>query len=166
MLKIRSLLLTAALCTLSATSFAAINNNTATHGQWRNSDGNTISVGADGVKQYADNADECRSMGYKMTGARFKGSEIKANMQSTLAYNRENLPDLKTDSRYAEGADSLAVNIQTIQRLLPMVDAKKTYAGIAMQCGDGNSELIFLDNNNAIEQSFGGGETYYEHYRK
>ena len=156
-----------AIC-LSATtsSFAAINNNTATHGQWRNSDGNTISVGADGVKQYADNADECRSMGYKMTGARFKGSEIKASMQSTLAYDRENLPDLKADSRYAEGADSLAVNIQTIQRLLPMVDAKKTYSGIAMQCGDGSSELIFLDNHNAIEQNFGGGETYYEHYRK
>ena len=104
----------------TASSFAAINNNAATHGQWRNSDGNTISVGADGVKQYADNADECRSMGYKMTGARFKGSEIKASMQSTLAYDRENLPDLKADSRYAEGADSLAVNIQTIQRLLPM----------------------------------------------
>ena len=150
----------------TASSFAAINNNAATHGQWRNSDGNTISVGADGVKQYADNADECRSMGYKMTGARFKGSEIKASMQSTLAYDRENLPDLKADSRYAEGADSLAVNIQTIQRLLPMVDAKKTYAGIAMQCGDGSSELIFLDNHNAIEQNFGGGETYYEHYRK
>ena len=150
----------------AASSFAAINNNAATHGKWRNSDGNTISVGADGVKQYADNADECRSMGYKMTGARFKGSEIKASMQSTLAYDRENLPDLKADSRYAEGADSLAVNMQTIQHLLPMVDAKKTYAGIAMQCGDGSSELIFLDNHNAIEQNFGGGETYYEHYRK
>ena len=50
--------------------------------------------------------------------------------------------------------------------LLPKVSASQTYAGIAMQCGDGSSELIFLDNNNAIEQSFGGGETYYEHYRK
>ena len=166
MLTPRSLLLAAALCALSATSFAAINDNAATHGQWRNKQGNTISVGADGVKQYADNADECRSMGYKMTDERFKGSEIKASMQSTLAYDRDNLPDLKADSRYAEGADSLAVNIQTIQRLLPMVDAKKTYSGIAMQCGDGSSELIFLDNHNAIEQNFGGGETYYEHYRK
>ena len=66
----------------------------------------------------------------------------------------------------AEAVQSVKANVQAIQGLLPKVSASQTYAGIAMQCGDGSSELIFLDNNNAIEQSFGGGETYYEHYRK
>ena len=148
----------------TASSFAAINNNAATHGQWRNSDGNTISVGADGVKQYADNADECRSMGYKMTDERFKGSDLKSSMQATLAYNRDILS--ASEGLDAEAVQSVKANVQAIQGLLPKVSASQTYAGIAMQCGDGSSELIFLDNNNAIEQSFGGGETYYEHYRK
>ena len=148
----------------TASSFAAINNNAATHGQWRNNQGNTISVGADGVKQYADNADECRSMGYRMTGERFKGSDIKSSMQATLAYNRDILS--ASEGLDAEAVQSVKANVQAIQGLLPKVSASQTYAGIAMQCGDGSSELIFLDNNNAIEQSFGGGETYYEHYRK
>ena len=148
----------------TASSFAAINNNAATHGQWRNSDGNTISVGADGVKQYADNADECRSMGYKMTDERFKGSDLKSSMQATLAYNRDILS--ASEGLDAEAVQSVKANVQAIQGLLPKVSASQTYTGIAMQCGDGSSELIFLDNNNAIEQNFGGGETYYEHYRK
>ena len=164
MLTPRSLLLAAALCALSATSFAAINDNAATHGQWRNKQGNTISVGADGVKQHADNEDECRSMGYKMTDERFKGSDIKSSMQATLAYNRDILS--ASEGLDAEAVQSVKANVQAIQGLLPKVSASQTYAGIAMQCGDGSSELIFLDNNNAIEQSFGGGETYYEHYRK
>ena len=164
MLTPRSLLLAAALCALSATSFAAINDNAATHGQWRNNQGNTISVGADGVKQHADNADECRSMGYKMTDERFIGSDLKSSMQATLAYNRDILS--ASEGLDAEAVQSVKANVQAIQGLLPKVSASQTYSGIAMQCGDGNSELIFLDNNNAIEQSFGGGETYYEHYRK
>ena len=164
MLTPRSPLPAAALYPLSATSFAAINNNAATHGQWRDNRGNTISVGTDGVKQYADNADECRSMGYRMTGERFKGSDIKSSMQATLAYNRDILS--ASEGLDAEAVQSVKANVKAIQGLLPKVSASQTYAGIAMQCGDGNSELIFLDNNNAIEQSFGGGETYYEHYRK
>ena len=128
MLTPRSLLLAAALCALSATSFAAINNNAATHGQWRNNQGNTISVG-----------------------------DIKSSMQATLAYNRDILS--ASEGLDAEAVQSVKANVKAIQGLLPKVSASQTYSGIAMQCGDGNSELIFLDNNNAIEQSFGGGET-------
>ena len=116
------------------------------------------------MKQYADNADECRSMGYKMTDERFKGSDLKSSMQATLAYNRDILS--ASEGLDAEAVQSVKANVQAIQGLLPKVSASQTYAGIAMQCGDGSSELIFLDNNNAVEQSFGGGETYYEHYRK
>ena len=162
MLNPRRILIAAALFAISTSSFAAINNNAATYGQWRNTDGQTISVGADGVKQYADSADECRSMGYKMTGERFQGSQLISGMKSSMGYHQ----DILRDVRDAETESALQNNIKNIKRLLPLIKANQSYAGIAMQCGDGNNELIFIDKHNAMEQSFGGGETYYEHYRK
>ena len=157
--------LSAAFVLILSTSLAqaAINPNAATHGQWQSASGQTLSVGADGVRTYAQSADECRQIGgFSHKAASISGKDLQSNLVSTAQYHKELLPEI-TDS---EIKANLRDNIQTINRAKTMIKPQQTYKGIALVCGDSSSELYFIDANNAIEQVFGGGESFYQLYRK
>lgn len=167
MLFTKRLIMTAAVLCLSINAYAAINNHPSTFGQWQSTDGRSISVGADGLKSYADSEDQCKEMGsFKHSSERYQGREILAQMKDDLAYSQELVDELKSDSEYAESVAALQNSIKAIKAIQSSIKANQSYHGVALECGDAGSEVIFLSDHLALEREFIGGETFYSVYKK
>ena len=161
-----SLCLAAALSLISVHSMAAVNDNAATYGQWRNQDRVRLTLNAGGIQQYADDAAACRPIGYSMVKQTYSGSALIATMHATARSSREQLATWQASGHHDTSEEFVRNNVTRIPKLLTLIDPKQSYSGIAVTCGTSSTHFVFINHKLALEHTIGAGASYFDLYEK
>ena len=161
-----SLCLAAALSLISVHSMAAVNDNAATYGQWRNQDRVRLTLNANGIQQYADDAAACRPIGYSMVKQTYSGSTLIAAMHTTARTSREQLAAWQASDHHDTNEEFVRNNVARIPKLLTLIDPKQSYSGIAVTCGTNSTDFVFINHKLALERTIGAGDAYFDLYEK